>query len=205
MLRAIETIYDGHAFRSRIEARHACFFNALGIPYEYEPEGFELGNGARYLPDFYLTGLGYWFEVKGKEPTPDDIRKMLLFVEQSHQTIFIASGSIPKQEEPMTADELAEWFTLHENDDFIIPNNLDMIDYMPYGSSGTWKAWHHGGGLQWCECSGCHRVGIHWFTDPIRHDVFCQCDAPLIDDSPRILAAYDAARMARFEFGKHGN
>ena len=53
MSKPIETHYKGYRFRSRLEARWAVFFDALQIPYRYEPEGFDL-NGLWYLPDFYL-------------------------------------------------------------------------------------------------------------------------------------------------------
>jgi len=33
-IKAIETEYDGHRFRSRLEARWAVFFNAVGLTYE---------------------------------------------------------------------------------------------------------------------------------------------------------------------------
>ena len=52
-IKAIETEYDGHRFRSRLEARWAVFFNAIGLTYEYEIEGFEM-DGTRYLPAFYI-------------------------------------------------------------------------------------------------------------------------------------------------------
>ena len=55
-IKAIETEYDGHRFRSRLEARWAVFFNAVGLTYEYEIEGFEM-DGTRYLPDFYIPSL----------------------------------------------------------------------------------------------------------------------------------------------------
>lgn len=41
-IKAIETCYAGCRFRSRLEARWAVFFDALGLEWEYEPEGFEL-------------------------------------------------------------------------------------------------------------------------------------------------------------------
>ena len=44
-IKAIETVYKGYKFRSRLEARWAVFFDALGVEWEYEPEGFELGGG----------------------------------------------------------------------------------------------------------------------------------------------------------------
>lgn len=62
-IKAIETQYKGYRFRSRLEARWAVFFDALGWEWEYEREGFELPSG-RYLPDFYLPHTDCWAEVK---------------------------------------------------------------------------------------------------------------------------------------------
>ena len=53
-IKAIETYYKGYRFRSRLEARWAVFFDAAGIKFEYEPEGFVMSDGTKYLPDFYL-------------------------------------------------------------------------------------------------------------------------------------------------------
>lgn len=62
-IKPIETIYNGYRFRSRLEARWAVFFDALGIKYEYEKEGYELESG-RYLPDFWVSDLEYHIEIK---------------------------------------------------------------------------------------------------------------------------------------------
>lgn len=67
MIKAIDTEYAGHLFRSRLEARHAIYFDALGISWEYESEGYEFENGVRYLPDFYFPTFNMFAEVK---PTP---------------------------------------------------------------------------------------------------------------------------------------
>ena len=55
----------GYRFRSRLEARWAVFFQALGVQWEYEPEGFDLGD-SYYLPDFRVQcgELTHWYEVK---------------------------------------------------------------------------------------------------------------------------------------------
>lgn len=63
-MKAIETIYNGFRFRSRLEARWAVFFDAADVSYIYEPEGFELADGSWYLPDFYLSSCNVWVEVK---------------------------------------------------------------------------------------------------------------------------------------------
>lgn len=53
-IKPIETRYKGYRFRSRLEARWAVFFDALRLEWEYEPQGFELPSGAKYLPDFLI-------------------------------------------------------------------------------------------------------------------------------------------------------
>ena len=60
-IKAIPTRYKGYHFRSRLEARWAVFFDALGIIWEYETEGVQLEDGTKYLPDFELFGV-----IKGK-------------------------------------------------------------------------------------------------------------------------------------------
>lgn len=65
-IKAIDTVYKGCRFRSRLEARWSVFFDALGVRWEYEPQGYLVGAKRRpYLPDFYLTELRWWVEVKG--------------------------------------------------------------------------------------------------------------------------------------------
>lgn len=81
-IKAIETEYDGHRFRSRLEARWAVFFNAIGLTYEYEIEGFEM-DGTRYLPDFYIPSLNRWFEIKGKPLSLDEIKKVRRILSQT--------------------------------------------------------------------------------------------------------------------------
>jgi len=72
-IKAIETRYKGYRFRSRLEARWAVFFDALGMTWEYEPEGFETDAGW-YLPDFRVftpQGNTVWYEVKPQEYVSD--------------------------------------------------------------------------------------------------------------------------------------
>lgn len=68
MIQAIETVYHGYRFRSRLEARWAVFFDALGIAWTYEPEGYDL-NGKWYLPDFWLPEFPLFIEIKPFDAT----------------------------------------------------------------------------------------------------------------------------------------
>ena len=81
-LKAIDTPYAGHLFRSRTEARWAVFFDHMGLQWQYESEGFQLPTGTRYLPDFRVISPGgnsFWFEVKPRhvdsDPKFDEFRK----------------------------------------------------------------------------------------------------------------------------------
>lgn len=69
MIKAIDTRYNNHLFRSRLEARWAVYFDKLSVSWVYEPEGYELPSG-RYLPDFWLPDHGIYAEVK-PEPIKD--------------------------------------------------------------------------------------------------------------------------------------
>lgn len=94
-IKAIETVYDGYRFRSRLEARWAVFFNEVNIKYEYEKEGFDLPSG-RYLPDFWLPDLDSWLEVKGGIPTEKEIdlgSELALFSKKD----FIIVASLPHE------------------------------------------------------------------------------------------------------------
>ncbi|MCR5811567.1 MAG: hypothetical protein K6G34_09355 [Lachnospiraceae bacterium] len=88
-MKAIETEYKGYKFRSRLEARWAVFFDACGVRWEYEPEGYALPDGQFYLPDFllhdvtfnhagYSEGNDLYVEVKGKM-TAEDANKIRQF------------------------------------------------------------------------------------------------------------------------------
>lgn len=92
-IKPIQTKYRGYLFRSRLEARWAVFFDACGVDWEYELEGYDLGNGIYYLPDFLLHnvqigGFGsgsefseirsLYVEVKG-QMTQSASEKIMLF------------------------------------------------------------------------------------------------------------------------------
>lgn len=61
----IPTIYKGINMKSKLESKIAMFLDVLNIKWQYEPKKFLLSNGTPYIPDFYLTELKIWIEVKG--------------------------------------------------------------------------------------------------------------------------------------------
>lgn len=79
-IKAIETRYKGHLFRSQLEATWAAFFDLCGWQWEYEP--FTL-NG--WLPDFALIGKEKTIlvEVKPVFSFPREVAEKIENVESS--------------------------------------------------------------------------------------------------------------------------
>lgn len=103
-MKAIETVYNGYRFRSRLEARWAVFFNSLHIRYDYEWEGFDL-DGVPYLPDFWLPQQDCWVEIKGEGPTQEERTKACLLALHANKRAYIFSGKIEQPETVKTIPE----------------------------------------------------------------------------------------------------
>lgn len=213
-IRAIETEYAGCRFRSRTEARWAVFFDVLGLSWEYEPEGFDLGS-IRYLPDFYVDGVG-WLEIKpAKEPTELELKKCSAFA-TNIETMYMLLGApqLPKIEygqiNPLhfggmkvVRGSAAIMFGKVETDP---PHSV--IESRPH-------CWHQrvedGSFLLWpvpaWEVVGDDEADFFVFLSLSGKDVGLPMAKPFKHkklDSPDLVRAYKAARSARFEFGESG-
>ena len=138
MVKAIETVYNGYRFRSRLEARWAVFFDAMGIRYEYEHEGFEreFGNGEilRYLPDFWFPEYRLFGEVKGVDCRgqipKDDAEKMSWMIDFNGPCAngIILLGNIPTPKDAWDLDfiEYSESapYSFKSKDDLIVTSAL---------------------------------------------------------------------------------
>lgn len=172
-IKPIETVYAGCRFRSRLEARWATFFDALGIKWVYEPEGFELADGTRYLPDFHLHGFdnkqrGLWVEVKHEG---GDFHKALRFCRAADFNILLAEG--PPRGGPL--------FAAFGGD------TIDGLDF-PEGPEPIEVAFH----AEYLP-GGSHAHEYRLYVCP---------DDPVRDFStPRVADAVVRALSARFEVG----
>lgn len=185
---AIETLHKGIRFRSRMEARWAVFMDTLGIPYDYEPEGFELG-GLRYLPDFYLPNQDAYLEIKNPNAEPVDFEKIKRLVLATKKTVFVLSSN----------PEVPSWDSNQRVGAFMncYMDGVD-IDGKPYtdqvGEDHPYL---------WCECPKCRRCELQF--DGRADRINCNCprdghgDKGYNFDSPRLIKAYETARGFRFE------
>ena len=198
-IKPIETQYKGYRFRSRLEARWAVFFDSLGMLWEYEREGFDLGEAGWYLPDFWLPALDKWIEIKPMEydeehdvKWPDDPRfysfseeNSLVVIKGSPRLPFLASGVFDERRE-------------------------SYIGFWYWRGSGDYPYF-------WCECPTCGSIDIQYDGRSARNEHMPDCEILMLRkqgkshpiygrtddkvynlDSPRLRAAYDAACSIRF-------
>jgi len=91
-IKPIETRAYGHRFRSRLEARWAVAFTEARIAWQYEPEGFDLGNAGFYLPDFWLPQVSMWAEVKANRPSEEELLKIFALARHTKKPCLILVG-----------------------------------------------------------------------------------------------------------------
>lgn len=191
-MKAIETKYAGCRFRSRLEARWAVFFQTLHLEWHYEPEGFELPSGTRYLPDFFLptvslrehSKLGMWLEIKPIQPPQEEYNKIsefgaphnkgpLLYLVDTHpddRNVVMLVGSTPS-----------------------IRSDSALYGHQQMGP--WWDSY-----MAWMRCHWCGRVKIE-FTDAGYNECHT-CGGPTNEREPSLLEALDRAKSARFEFSR---
>jgi nucleotide-binding universal stress UspA family protein len=183
MIKAIETSYKGSLFRSRLEARWAIAFDVLGLPWQYEVQGFDLGDAGLYLPDFWVPypygdGWGEWVEVKPEPPTDEECAKLAALAEQSGHRAYCVCG------QPWPGEHQV-WVWQHHHAGR--PESIPLIagaelrevpfgpDYVAIGIAS--------GNAGFCFPSSHHRFSV----------------------AGDLMAAFRAARSARFEHGETPN
>lgn len=177
MIRAIETEHNGHLFKSRLEARYAVLFDALGIKYEYEFEGYDL-DGEWYLPDFWLPEFECWIEIKPKAPNSDEIRKCQKLAKLKGDLVYLFYGS--------------PWYDI----------DVDQENGILFDAQGQFPAQFF-----WMRCLNCSHLSIGNrevipFSDGTSGRVSignCYCESFYGVITNDIEAAYVSTRQAQFE------
>jgi hypothetical protein len=196
-IKPIETEYNGYRFRSRLEARWAVFFGAVGLRYEYEKEGFILPSGRYYLPDFWLPDLQNWCEIKPLPETkyPDDV----WMTDGSLEAEFFAPADVDELDDPgCKPGGGASGFVI-----FGTPG----VPEAEYGRGGSYVCATFGDSpYYWCECE-CGALGVQFDGRSARNKHKPGCKAMTGDkgyaaNTPRLRRAFEAARSARFEHGE---
>jgi len=199
-IKPIETTYAGHRFRSRLEARWAVFFDAYGVEWIYEPQGYETDAG-RYLPDFWLPDISAWVDVKGTM-TPDVWRRLCGVL-----------WALPAKPEDLPARRKRGTPVLLLLSD--IPSAEDAQQAMHVGlrwgiapdrTPRTWWQFYHFANPKWLFTVGDAAIADPdlYASEPDLGWLIRAASNAYISPNPLLAQAYDRARRARFEYGESG-
>lgn len=119
-MEAIKVKYNGIQYRSKLEARWALFFDQYGLRFEYEPTTFRLKSGL-YCPDFYLTDLACYAEVKPLILEPTEGYEKFTFFES---VVYLKHKEYQKIKEFEDSIVLLCGLPLERN--FILFNTIDL-------------------------------------------------------------------------------
>ena len=212
-IKPIETEYNGYKFRSRLEARWAVFFDALGIEYQYEPEGYEYWDGGyKWLPDFKLTSENNLLvEVKGGDDAlRDDWEKISMAVDWNNTPAsdgLLILGDIPNPNN-IAWGKIPVFSYLYHSDggscECEIAAFQGNLEYTKHVIRGTEDVWNYISGPDKCFRFDCCEGGDstppkNVTTKPRILDV-TNCTSWVSDN--KLKNAYKAARQARFEYGE---
>lgn len=222
-IKPIETVYKGYRFRSRLEARWACFFDALGIEWRYEHQDYMLESGVRYLPDFWLPVQRRWIEIKGQVPSKEELEKARLLYRYtgypvcvfhdlpgSHGGTFFYSVRTFDGECGRTGEiEMKDmgWRVCVHCGVVDVVLRMDDSEVITNKVTGEVLGVNNKN-INACDCGVGRSIpeprcasGCVFVKDP------CPSGCERFDDGqrhPRLIAAYTAARQARFEHGESG-
>lgn len=202
---ALPTRFDGRFFRSRLEARWAGFFKTMGLPYQYEPDGFVLPSAARYQPDFYLPTVylrhgmirlrepGVFIEVK---PSASAVRPLFDVLSEfgcGRLGYRYPEENDPDYLPPWIADELGP-----EYRNFVaLVGDVSVRGDTPEGhfQFGPW--WDNG--MAWMCCSECGGVKIDFWGGSYNDCPRCGEKDTSTSNHPDLQRAAEYALSMRFD------
>ena len=153
-------------------------FDKAKIKYEYEPQGFDLGEVGWYLPDFYLPQVDMYAEVKGRPFTLQELQKARVLSEESGKEVLLLDG--PPARKAYWAFKPMPWEGFH------------ACSYDIFHDSRNWVT----------EYSKFIRQGDILDESTLRRTCFPKSHCCGYEESES--EAVMAARSARFEHGESG-
>lgn len=208
---AIETSYKGYRFRSRLEARWAVFFDVMKIKWVYEPEGFKKDcdycGTINYLPDFYLSEINVWVEVKGLFST-DNAKKLAHFLDwysplpgfkdswnwpgANYKGGLVILGNIPEPNNNFVLHKIIRHYKGLRSSRFVFYSNNDL------------HLWHERHDEHLDSLTSSDEDSAYFF-DPQELEIPNPWCFKLQSPTQLVTQAYQAARSARFEHGATNN
>jgi len=203
------------------------FFDAVGLEWLYEPEGFDFGEGLRYLPDFYINGWDVWIEVKAGFPSDEELLKFIALCENSpsiegypnhrkKHSLICGTPGRPKVQLNASEPYMSpgdSYFILsysgHRVDDrpfvfldcFAYVDGGQRLDIWPIYFQADWLPIPHEVTPHSVDGNESDLRSLTLFHGPVSRRYVGK---GIHYYTPKLARAYTAARSARFEHGENG-
>lgn len=230
-LKAIETLYKGYRFRSRLEARWAVFLDTLNLKWAYEEEGYALEDAGWYLPDFhveigaymdyqaayFMCGLRAYEQerhmmTKEKQEKWDSLNWVNI-IEQETQKFTAMPSKYFIEIKAISATngerEKARALSEKSNERVYIFAGLPGAHEFDSGTMGTMPEYAYINGKEYpgnwfifAQCSLCEKAVLGFGNFFIYR--FCSCRKGIARMDLLIENAQNKAKQARFEHGENG-
>lgn len=178
-IKAIDTIYRSHRFRSRLEARYAVFLDWLHADWVYEQEGYVV-DGKPYLPDFWLPDRQVHIEIKGTDPTPEEKDKARGLQMETNRAVALFHGLPGSNEGTVYC-----WNSLGTPEE--VAMRVYGLEF--FGLCFYCKLWDDG------HC--------RFYSDPLQDEWNSIQVTDRVRPDQCFHDAVSAAKMARFEYGEN--
>ncbi len=192
-MKAIETRYKGYRFRSRLEARWAVFFDALGIVWEYEKEGYDLDDAGRYLPDFWLPQVQMWAEVKPQTLIVGELNRCWALCAATGHPVLLLDG----------APDFRSYFVCDHHEPEWLMNTSGEVAHI---TDGGYPGGDYDTPVPWMDAvigtDYLHEHRFYMNTGEAKWPTPARWEPSNPEDD--YTAAVYAARSARFEYGENG-
>lgn len=167
----IREAYQGYMMRSRLEVRWARWLDECLVKWSYESQGFRQDSLA-YRPDFALSRLNWWMEVKPFAPLPAEVEKARMVAAGTGRPVLIVVA------EPWASFEST----------VVLPNGDDSKCVTPWVECPE------------CETVSIRRDGLFEVLDRDNdpYAYHCGCDALPRYHGRRLLSATAATKAMRF-------
>jgi len=145
-MRAQREEHPGITFRSMLEAQWSVIFDALCLPWVFEPVTFDLPSGL-YVPDFKIyPEVGdertFWVEIKGPWPNAREFEVASEVNIYAQTPLLILTGDVPRQPNGGTAwwfDPGHDRWSMLRPEEALIRVIYRNTDHQPEDLGELWK------------------------------------------------------------------
>ena len=209
MITQIPTIYKHTQFNSRLDARWAVFFEKIGFQWNYLISSTGANQAPAYSPKFWLADQQVFADVRFQEPPLNLRKRMARYARSNALWVIVGSPSIRFEDNLLESEYIVHRFQFPdevEDQETFVTAQVNQPTHVRITYDPDIPDWSE---EVFAVCSGCGKtVGLQerdlFYSERLAlftssEADFCCNEAAGIANHKRLLSAYKAAMIERFE------